>query len=204
MNEDLLKVFCEVYTKEMALLQKNQHNNKVIMKSKLSKLASEKASLTEAIKHGIPADEIKEEFTRIAQQREHAESLLHLNDEKPLILQPDMAATYRKEVPRIRETLNDDKSRYEGTEHIRSLIDKIVLPPDSRHKTRLKVNLYGNLTGMLSMASGQGIERGSVLVEAFEKCQQSPLLHPPNEKQELKDSGAKIVGYNVEDLLYNI
>jgi hypothetical protein len=102
-----------------------------------------------------------------------------------------MAAHYRQEVAKLRETLNDDETRYEATELIRSLIDKIVLLPDERHEKRLKMNLYGDLAGMLSMASGQKIEKNGILIEAFDKCNQAPLLHPPNEKQELKDSGAK-------------
>jgi len=192
MHDDLLAVFCEAFDKEMAILQKHQHCHKDEAKNTLAKLEKEKQSLIDAIKQGIPADEIKDEFTRIAQQREYAESLLTAQNEKPLILTPDMATIYRDEVSRLRETLQDDDARYEGTELIRSLIDKIVLIPDPNHKKRLKVNLYGNLTGMLSIASGQTIERDGVLVEVFERCQQAPLLHPPNEKQELKESGANI------------
>jgi hypothetical protein len=189
MRPDLLAIYCDAYTKEMAVLQKSQYQYVDQAKAKLTKLATEKTSLINAIKQGIPADELKDEFARNTMQREQAELMLKGKADKPLLLKPDMAESYRQEVANLRETLNDDDACYEVIELIRTLIDKIILVPDEHHQKRLKIDLYGDLAGMLSIASGQKITRDHMLIDAFEKNHQAIILHPPNGKQELNDLG---------------
>ena len=58
------------------------------------------------------------------------------------------------------ETLNDEEHRSEAVELIRGLIEKIVLVPNEQ-RTGLKIDLYGDLAGILSTATGRSLAPGS-------------------------------------------
>ncbi|MGV6804634.1 MAG: hypothetical protein ACWA49_10545 [Ruegeria sp.] len=62
-----------------------------------------------------------------------------------------MAYQYQQEISRLIDTLNDDESRAEAAELMRTLIDKIVLTPNST-RTELTIDLFGDLAGVLAMA----------------------------------------------------
>ena len=166
MRPELLAKFCDAYTHQLKQLHKNHSADTEQAKNKLSKLDSEKAKLIEAIKQGIPASEIKSEFTRIAKQRAQAEQLLHNQNKPPISLHPDMAQRYQMEVSALRDSLNNEENRHEASELIRTLIDKVVLVPDASTK-KLRMNLYGDLAGILSISSGRELKQEDMLTQAF-------------------------------------
>ena len=191
MHPDLLAEFCDAYEQQLKHLKKYQLSDADQAKKKLAKLEAEKSKLIAAIKQGIPADEIKDEFTRIAQQREKFEILLN-HQAKPVIsFKPNMAGRYYQEIVKLREALNNETHRHEAAELIRTLVDKVVLTPDEDNK-HLKINIYGDLAGILSMVSGAEIKQEDLLTQTFfNHALPAGALGNFSEKQVMNDSGAK-------------
>ena len=74
--------------------------------------------------------------------------------EEPLtLLHPKMAEIYRRKVTDLHAALNDDETtRAEAADILRSLIDAIVLVPEG---SELKIELRGDLAGILKIAANE-------------------------------------------------
>ena len=85
-------------------------------------------------------------------------------------LYPNFSELYRQKIDRLHETLNQEDVQSEASEVIRSLIDEIRLSPDD---DSLKVELYGDLAGMLALKNNSptsGNEGLQVTMVAGARC----------------------------------
>jgi hypothetical protein len=72
-----------------------------------------------------------------------------------------MAQRYRREVENLRNALDREDGRSQAAEHLRALIDKIVLTPE-KGREDLRIDLHGDLAGILSIASQKRARPGNV------------------------------------------
>ena len=100
----------------------------------------------------MPVDLLKNELESVSGRLEELESLLKAKPQARPLLYRSMAARYRAEIMNLREALNREDSRSEAAEHLRGLIEKIVLTPVSGQEA-LNIDLHGSLAGILSVAS---------------------------------------------------
>ena len=70
-----------------------------------------------------------------------------------MLLHPNMAAHYRRQVANLAEALNAADNRAEAADLLRSLIDRIDRTPNSGGK--LNIDLHGDLAGILSLAANK-------------------------------------------------
>ncbi len=98
------------------------------------------------------SEALKQEMNSLVVWKGKLEDLIARTQEAPVLLHPNMAVRYRKEVSRLMNALDDDEHRHEDIELIRSLIDKIVLVPDPDSKGLL-IDLHGDLAGILNIAT---------------------------------------------------
>ena len=66
-------------------------------------------------------------------------------------LHPNLSAVYRDKVARLEEALDEEGTRTEAGELLRTLIDRIVLTPV---EDGLKVELHGDLARILAFCEG--------------------------------------------------
>ena len=151
MEPALLAEFCDEYTTYLNHLRGEQNASLDAAKAELKKLARNRENLIEAIKDGVPAAEVKDDLARIAARRDVLETIVAGTKEEPVLLHPNMAAHYRRQVANLATILNADENRAEAADLLRSLIDRIVLTPNAEGK--LDIDLYGDLAGILSLAS---------------------------------------------------
>lgn len=78
------------------------------------------------------------------------------------LLHPAMAQRYRREVENLRNALDRKDGRSEATEHLRALIDKIVLTPE-KGREDLRIDLHGDLAGILGIASQKRARPGNAV-----------------------------------------
>ena len=163
LNHDLLQHFSEAYNAHLHHICEAQQGHIKQAEHQLKKLDTEKAKLIEAIKAGIPAESLKEEFTRNTQQREHLLNSIEQRRQLPKqqIFKPDMTERYHAAIAMMKHSISGDKTsndiysddeRSEGIDLIRRLVDKVVLTPNSR-KQKLDVCLHGDLANLLTMES---------------------------------------------------
>jgi site-specific DNA recombinase len=117
----------------------------------LARLTRQRENIIQAIKDGVPATEVKDDLARLVMRREELEALLAGTKEEPVLLHPNMAAEYRRQVASLAQVLNREENRGEAADILRSLVDRIELSPNQQGK--LEIDLYGDLAGILTLAA---------------------------------------------------
>ena len=162
MRDDLLTIFCEEYTAHLNRLRAAQDSALADSRAEREKLQKARANVLQAIREGIAAALVKDELESIAARLETLDSVIARGSEqaRPL-LHPAMARRYRAQVAGLREAPASGGSTGapgEPAEHVRGLIEKIVLTPkphwDEAGRDELKIDLYGDLAGILDLAAG--------------------------------------------------
>ncbi len=172
LKPELLAVFTKEYNKHLQQLQASQYENKESIKQRLQRLDGEKAKLVEAIKAGIPASELKDEFNRNAKQRAELSMLMEQFD-KPVAntLAPDMAGKFNEAIATFKDDAHG-KGNDEAIDLIRRLVDKIVMTPNAT-TGKLDVQLFGDLAGLLASDAN-----------AVQSILNEPYLNPSENQQE--------------------
>ncbi|MCC7266684.1 MAG: zinc ribbon domain-containing protein [Caulobacteraceae bacterium] len=151
LNPEALKVFCEEYTHQVNALRMGRNARIHQLQAELEHLEADKRRLIDAIKAGVPGEEVKDDMHRIVAKRTQIEAELANAAEAPVLLHPQMAHHYAKSVTNLVGALDSGDQRNEAQELLRSLIDRIVLTPNAAH-TSLQIDLHGDLAGILSVA----------------------------------------------------
>ena len=73
-------------------------------------------------------------------------------EEPPALLHPSMAHEYRKRINALYEALQDEETRPEAADIVRTLIDRIVLAPDD-NGDKLEILVKGDIAGILDLAA---------------------------------------------------
>ena len=154
MDPALLAEFCNEYTRHMNKLRIEKNLALSAARVELARLIKQRENIIQAIKDGVPAIEVKDDLARIAVQREELETLLLGVKEEPVLLHPNMAAEYHKQVANLTQVLGQEENRGEAADILRSLVDRIELRPNQQGK--LEIDLYGDLAGILNLAWKKG------------------------------------------------
>lgn len=158
MRDDLVQVFCEEYTRHLNRLRAAQDSALHEAKTERDRLQKARANVLTAIREGIAAALVKDELESIASRLEALEKIIAQGSEqaRPL-LHPAMARRYREEIAALRDALarsdGPTGALGEPAEHVRGLIEKIVLTPQTGRED-LQIDLYGDLAGILALAAG--------------------------------------------------
>ncbi len=152
MRPELVELFCTEYTKHMNVLIAQQHQDLKRLKSEQSKIEREKANIIEAIKRGIDPDLVKDELEALKQREIDLEAKLAASGREPQpFVHPAMSSRYQAEVNALVYALEDGQAN-EAREHVRGLIEKIILTPKISGDD-LQIDLYGDLAGILAIAT---------------------------------------------------
>lgn len=155
MREDLIEVFCRKYTSQLNTLRAysdSAHRAHLAEDARLEKYIE---SLGEAIQGGIDLRVIKGLSDRALARIDELDELIAANDtvERPKPpVHPSMAVRYRSEVENLRNALERKETCSEASEHLRALIGNIVPTPEPGRES-LRIDLHGNLAGILQIAS---------------------------------------------------
>ena len=151
MREELVNVFCKEYTKHLSTLHAQANAQRKSLESQRDSLLKERERLIQAIKDGIPASMVKDDLESVSERIEKAEQALTVQPELKPLIHPAMASRYQQAIKDLKASLNADGARAEASQHLRGLIEKVVLTPEEGEKG-LRVDLYGDLAGILNMS----------------------------------------------------
>jgi len=177
MRPELIEVFCKEYTRHFNNLKSAQGNELKILERDLSTLQKERDNLIQAIKDGIPASAVKDDLARVTQEIERTEEKLQNRqnlDDKPF-LHPAMAERYKAGITELIDALRGNEGYGEAKQHVRALIEKITLTPVEGRKD-LEVHLYGDLAGILSLASRNEDTRLNICFPDIKKSENAKFL----------------------------
>lgn len=151
MREELVSIFCTEYTKHLNSLHAQANAQRKSLESQRESLLKERDRLIQAIKDGIPASMIKDDLESISGRIENTEHALRVQPALKPLLHPAMASRYHQAIKDLNASLNAEGSRAEASQHLRGLIDKVVLTPEEGEKG-LRIDLHGDLAGILNMS----------------------------------------------------
>jgi len=164
MDPALLAIYCEEYTKHANSLRMEANATITGYKAEMDKLERARKRCVAAIIDGVPGHVVKDEMIAIADRRTELGRLLSQSEEEPVLLHPRMADHYQREITNLITALGREDHRHEAMEHVRGLIEKVVLSPNETDD-ELVVDLYGDLAGILAVAeseAGQSAQSGGI------------------------------------------
>jgi site-specific DNA recombinase len=149
MNPELFKEFCAEYVREINRVRGDENARRDRLRSELTQVERRLRRIVEAIADGVPARTLKDELLALEARQEQLEAEMAAAPEgqQPL-LHPNLAEIYRQKVAALAEALADEAMRDEAFELIRSLLDRIVLVPESEE---LRIEIHGELAGILEL-----------------------------------------------------
>ncbi|MBO9399148.1 recombinase family protein [Shimia sp. R9_2] len=171
MDERLVEIFCQEYTKRMNELRREQNAARSSFVKEQVKLTREKDKIVQSICDGVPAEMLKDRAVFINDRLKELETLLTAQPEQKVMFHPNMSARYKQEVANLMTTLNNPERRVEASQHLRTMIDKVVLTPDEGGDD-LTIDLIGDLAGILSVATSSESSRVAAELSKLQPLQQ--------------------------------
>ncbi|MEO1222408.1 MAG: recombinase family protein, partial [Pseudomonadota bacterium] len=130
MDEELCKQFCEEYTRRMNELRSHKLAQVNSYKAEITRLEGVRKRIVKAVVEGYANWTLKEELDRAEARHEELEQLIETTSAPPVLLHPNMAHRYHKEVTTLVETIGNPERSGEAVMTLRSLVDRIVLTPN--------------------------------------------------------------------------
>jgi hypothetical protein len=151
MAPDLVSEFVRTFNDEINRTSRDRDHRREGLQREQKDLERRIDTLLDAFASGAlkgPSVQTKLE-TLEARQGEVAKGLAGLLDE-PVRLHPNLAAIYRRKVAALQNLLENDATRTEAVEIIRSLVDQVIFRPTA--EAGLEVELVGDIARMVHLA----------------------------------------------------
>ncbi len=196
MNPEMCDIFCKEYAEYMTYLRKQHNAQKYRYEKELAKCIRNDDRMIQMVLDGIASTSaMKERINANAERIEELKVLIGDTDEVPVLLHPNMAHHYQKEVKALIASLNQQDHRQEAADLIRSLIQKIVLTP-KEDNSGLYIDLKGDLASILTMAaSKKSTSEKRELVKQMKEISKELLNPSLLESINLQNEG-KYLGHN--------
>ena len=127
MSAVLFKEFCEEYTREINRLRMEASSGLAAKRAELEQVERQIRTMIEAIKDGLYRSSMKAEMDALEDRKEQLLRELEHVEEPPALLHPSIAAEYRKGVDGLLIALEDEQTRLEASDDVRSLVGRIVI-----------------------------------------------------------------------------
>ncbi len=150
MDPDLFKEFADEFYREVNRLRIEQSAERDQAAAELATIDRKLRKIVDAITDGVPARTLKEELLTLERRKDELEHKLATTPDPEPLVHPNLAEVYRRKVADLNEALEDEKTKAEAFELIRSLIDTITFTPEAGE---LRVDLAGALAGILNLCA---------------------------------------------------
>ena len=171
MDDRSVETFCKEYTNRMNELRREQNAARTSFIKEQGKITREKEKIVQSICDGVPAEMLKDRAILVNDQLKELEHLLSNQPEEKVIFHPNMSARYKQEVSNLMATLNKPERRAAVSQHLRAMIDKVVLTPNEAGDS-LTIDLIGDLAGILSVATSSESPRVEIELSKLQPMQQ--------------------------------
>ena len=153
-REETMTAFAEAFHTEVKRRQTHTASQKTVVQKELLKLETGIKRCVDLLLHSdTPMESIRKTLEELeAQKRALTRELSLQTEEDKIVLHPNIGELYARKIGDLKSLLQNDTTKHQATEIIRSLIEKIVVSPtDLRGKS--DVVLHGALASILAYAS---------------------------------------------------
>ncbi len=150
MEPDLFKEFADEFYREINRIRNREAAKFAGARAELERVDRRLKRIVDAIAEGVAVRTLKDELLTLERRQDELRSTLATERDPEPLIHPNLAELYRRKVAELHETLQQEDTRAEAAEIIRSLIDEIVLTPE---RGELRIDLKGELAGIMALAS---------------------------------------------------
>ncbi|MEN5279429.1 DNA resolvase [Brucella sp. TWI432] len=144
------------FVEENNRLNREHRVNAKIWQSELQTISTKVSQIVEAIADGMYHPSMKQKMDQLEARKAELTTLLtNLTDDMPDIL-PSASAVYAKQVAALTKALNSSDERQTASQHLRQLIERIVLKPGAK-RGQVDATLRGELGTILNWTEQQAI-----------------------------------------------
>jgi len=159
-SPELVDCFIQEFNEEVARLNSTSSNDRRTLQAELREADKKIASVLAAIEQGVVTKTTKSRLLKLEDQKVNLEQRLAAPMPAPYpSLHPNLAAIYRKKVDQLEIALNDPTIRYEASEIIRTVIDRIEVGSTNNDgmagNTDVRIVLYGQLAAVMALAESK-------------------------------------------------
>ncbi len=151
MDPEVFKIFVVEFTAEWNKLQAEMSADRGALEVELIRVRAQIERLVDALADGTPAAAINSRLAIMEKRRLQLEQSLTQSEAPAPRLHPNLAEVYRQRAASLSEALVHDDGA-EAREHIRGLIDHILVVPDGG---ALHIEIRGELASILALATAK-------------------------------------------------
>ena len=149
LTPELTKSFVQEYTREFNRLQAEASAKRVAKGQRLAVVDRQIVNIVETIAAGEASPALLQRLGELEREKADLEANRTETEPDPIRLHPNVDRYYVHKVAELRAALNQDASRYEAAEILRTLVDEIRLHPIDGE---LQIELIGDLATLLGFA----------------------------------------------------
>ena len=149
MDPALFKEFVTEFHREINRLRAEESVQRTSTRDEVARIDRRLKRLVDVVLEtdGPPAAML-DEMRVLEARKTELEGLIESQDEPEPLVHPNLAEVYRRKVAALNEALDDETTRDEAMDLIRSLVEKISLTPE---EGQLRIDLMGELAGILAL-----------------------------------------------------
>ena len=153
-REEALKAFAEAFHTEVKRRQTSKASNKTKVQKDLLKVETGIKRCVDLLLHSdTPMESIRNTLEELeVQKRTLTRELSLQTEEDKIVLHPNIGELYARKVGDLKSLLQNDVTKHQATEVIRSLIERIVVSPTGQ-RGKSDVVLHGALASILAYAT---------------------------------------------------
>jgi site-specific DNA recombinase len=153
-RKEALKAFAEAFHTEVKRRQTSKASNKTKVQKDLLKVETGIKRCVDLLLHSdTPMESIRNTLEELeVQKRTLTRELSLQTEEDKIILHPNIGKLYARKVGDLKSLLQNDVTKHQATEVIRSLIERIVVSPTGQ-RGKSDMVLHGALASILAYAS---------------------------------------------------
>jgi site-specific DNA recombinase len=153
-REEALKAFAEAFHTEVKRRQTSKASNKTKVQKDLLKVETGMKRCVDLLLHSdTPMESIRNTLEELeVQKRTLTRELSLQTEEDKIVLHPNIGELYARKVGDLKSLLQNDVTKHQATEVIRSLIERIVVSPTGQ-RGKSDMVLHGALASILAYAS---------------------------------------------------
>jgi site-specific DNA recombinase len=153
-REEALKAFAEAFHTEVKRRQTSKASNKTKVQKDLLKVETGMKRCVDLLLHSdTPMESIRNTLEELeVQKRTLTRELSLQTEEDKIVLHPNIGELYARKVGDLKSLLQNDVTKHQATEVIRSLIERIVVSPTGQ-RGKSDMVLHGALASIVAYAS---------------------------------------------------
>jgi site-specific DNA recombinase len=151
MAPDLVKEFVSAANAEINRSRAEETACRDQLAAKRAAVERQLDALIEAIANGLRSGSLQAKLDKLEAERADLSAAMAAPAASPIRLHPNLAEAYRQKIAALREALEDEASRDEALQIIRSLIEKVVI--HARPEGGCEVELIGEIAKMVEVST---------------------------------------------------